>query len=401
MASPTVTTSRPSCRASWARLRTASARRPRRSRSSRRARSGTGPRPGPPTRRIRTSTPVTPPEFTDYGAIAGMPDWGFNSERASLDHIRSYAESSLHAYERFQGAEQAGSQAFQHAQSRAVGEDLLGFAHTLREGAEFIEGSAAQMRSEYPDVADRTVDQADIDAANAYVDRVRTTGYTAGEIAQLHLLGLSDDAIDRLKVDQTIYDPGDATPGALDAAFDNLAARDARHRRAGRGLRGRRVDVRRTLEHTARRRFRRRRAHRPRRADGPFHGRVDERGSRPAGRDVGLRRRERRDRNPGRHRRAHLRGRRSVHRHGDRDRRVRLGHEEQGGLARTAQRPACRLLHGDAGAGTSPARGPLRRLGVQRPGRLDRRHTSGTSATRRSRPARRRRTPTPHPVPTR
>ena len=80
------------------------------------------------------------------------------------------------------------------------------------------------MRSEYPDVADRTVDQADIDTANAYVDRVRTTGYTAGEIAQLHTLGLSDDAIARLKVDQTIYDPGDATPGALDAAFDDLAA---------------------------------------------------------------------------------------------------------------------------------------------------------------------------------
>ena len=54
---------------------------------------------------------VTPPDFTDYGAIAGMPDWGFNSERANLDHIRSYAESSLHAYERFQGAEQAGSHA--------------------------------------------------------------------------------------------------------------------------------------------------------------------------------------------------------------------------------------------------------------------------------------------------
>ena len=93
---------------------------------------------------------VTPPEFTDYGAIAGMPDWGFNSERASLDHIRAYAESSLHAYERFQGAEQAGSMTFQHAQSRAMGEDLLGFAHTLRTGAKFIEGSAAQMRSEYP-----------------------------------------------------------------------------------------------------------------------------------------------------------------------------------------------------------------------------------------------------------
>ncbi len=152
-----------------------------------------------------------------------MPDWGFNSARANLDHVRGYAESSLHAYERFQGAELAGGMSFQHAQSRAMGEDLLGFAQTLRTGAQFIEGTAAQVRSEYPDVADRTVDQADIDAANAYVDRVRTSGYTPGEVAQLHALGLSDDAIDRLKVDQTIYDPGDASPGALDEAFDALA----------------------------------------------------------------------------------------------------------------------------------------------------------------------------------
>ena len=166
---------------------------------------------------------VAPPAFTDYGAIAGMPDWGFNSARASLDHIRGYAESSLHAYERYQGAELAGGMSFQHAQSRAMGEDLLGFAQTLRAGAQFIEGTAAQVRSEFPDVADRTVDQVDIDAANAYVDRVRTSGYTPGEIAQLHALGLSDDAIDRLRVDQTIYDPGDATPGALDEAFDTLA----------------------------------------------------------------------------------------------------------------------------------------------------------------------------------
>ena len=234
---------------------------------------------------------ITPPEFTDYGAIAGMPDWGFNSERANLDHIRSYAESSLHAYERFQGAEQAGSLPFQHAQSRAVGEDLLGFAQTLRKGAKFIEGSAAQMRSEYPDVADRTVDQADIDTANAYVDRVRTT--------RLH--GRRDRATARARPlrrrDRPPEGrPDDLRPGRRHArrarcGIRQPRRRDAQHGGAGRGLRGRRLDVRGALEHAARRRFRRGGAHRRRRADGQFHGRVDERGSRPADRDVGLRRR--------------------------------------------------------------------------------------------------------------
>ena len=167
---------------------------------------------------------VTPPDFTDFGAIAGMPDWGFNDDRASLDHMRAYAESSLHAFERYQGATDAGSLAMRHAQARATGEDLLGFANTLRRNAGLIESAAAQMRSEFPDDADRTVTQSDLDTANAYVDRVRTSGYTAGEVTRLHDLGLTDDAIARLRIDQTIADPSDAAPGTIDGAFDALAA---------------------------------------------------------------------------------------------------------------------------------------------------------------------------------
>ena len=170
-------------------------------------------------------TQVTPPPFTDYDAIAGMPDWGFNAQRSSLDHIRAYAESSLHAYERYQGADQAGSAPHEHAQTRAMGEDLLGFAQTLRSGAAFVADAAGQMRAEFPDAADRTVTQADIDAAQAYVARLKATGYTAGERDQLHAIGLSDDAIARLKVDQTLYEPADADPGVLDEHFDTLATR--------------------------------------------------------------------------------------------------------------------------------------------------------------------------------
>ena len=168
---------------------------------------------------------VTPPAFTDYGAIAGMPDWGFNSERASLDHIRVLRRVEPARIRALPGRRAGGQHGLPARPVTCGRARTCSASHTrCAQGAEFIEGSAAQMRSEYPDVADRTVDQADIDAANAYVDRVRTSGYTAGEIAQLHALGLSDDAIARLKVDQTIYDPGDASPGALDAAFDTLAA---------------------------------------------------------------------------------------------------------------------------------------------------------------------------------
>ena len=240
------------------------------------------------------------------------------------------------------------------------------------------------MRSEYPDVADRTVDQADIDTANAYVDRVRTTGYTAGEIAQLHALGLSDDAIARLKVDQTIYDPGDVSPGALDSAFDTLAA-EMRNTAA-------------LAEDFA--------------ADAwTFAGRsntppvadFDEGAhSGPDGLTVKFKDTSTsedldplavtwdfgdgnsRDRNPGRHRRAHLRRRRPVHGHGDRDRRVRLGLEEQADLARAAQptspsHPSRRRRSRDRRRSRSTSTPRHRATRTARS-----RRTSGTSATPRS-----------------
>ena len=74
--------------------------------------------------------------------------------------------------------------------------------------------------------------------------------------------------------------------------------------------------------------------------------------------------------------------------------------KSQADLARTAQPAARRILHGDAAAGTGAARGRLRRRGIERPGRLDRRRTSGTSATPRLRPACRRRTRTRRRAPT-
>jgi PKD repeat protein/outer membrane protein assembly factor BamB len=166
---------------------------------------------------------VTPPPVTDYDSILGMSDWGYGAERNGLDRIRAYADSSLHAFERFQGAQATSDVTFQHVQTRAMGNDLLGYAATLRKGAAFLQGTAAQIRAEIPDAAERTVTQADLDTANVVLDRIRTSGYTAGEVSRMHAAGLDDVAIARLRVDQSLYDPSNVSPGALDERFDELA----------------------------------------------------------------------------------------------------------------------------------------------------------------------------------
>ena len=176
----------------------------------------------------------------------------------------------------------------EHMQAHAMGEHLLGFAQTLRSGATFVEATADRMRSEFPDPADRTVTQADIDVAHAYVARVRATGYTAGEIAQLHALGLNDDAIARAKVDQTLYRPGRRRPGRARRGVRHARRAHARRRDPGGGASRRRPGRSRAAA-TSTRRLRSPRAGTPA-ADGLDRGlprRHREPGRRPARRSPG------------------------------------------------------------------------------------------------------------------
>ena len=155
---------------------------------------------------------VTPPEFTDYGAITGMPDWGFNSERANLDHIRVLRRVQPARVRALPGR-RAGGQPGLPARPVACGRRGPARLRPARCARARSSSRAPPRRCAASIRTSRTAPSTRPTSTppNAYVDRVRTTGYTAGEIAQLHLLGLSDDAIGRLKVDQTIYDPGDAS----------------------------------------------------------------------------------------------------------------------------------------------------------------------------------------------
>lgn len=166
---------------------------------------------------------VGPPTFVDYSSILAWTDWGFGDGQDALDGVRAYSESSLTAFERYQGAQAANDPGWEHAQARAMGADLLGEAARLRRGAMFLHNTAAGMRATYPDPADRTVTQDDLNLVQGAIDRWRSTGFNAAETQSLQDVGLDTTAINWLLANLTIDDPGTATPEALDQSFDDTA----------------------------------------------------------------------------------------------------------------------------------------------------------------------------------
>ena len=166
---------------------------------------------------------VSPPDFVDADSILGYPSWGYDHDRDNLDAVRAYSASSLHAYERYQAADLDNSFGARHAQSAEIARDMIGYASSLRRGANFLNATAGRMRSEYPDAADRTFSQSELDKADALRDRLAATGFTADEVTRLKQLGAGDDAIARLRRDLTAADPSDAVSGALDGELDRLA----------------------------------------------------------------------------------------------------------------------------------------------------------------------------------
>jgi PKD repeat protein len=164
------------------------------------------------------------PDFTDYSSVPGVPADGYTPERIKIDRMRALAKSSLTAFERYQAAEAASSKNFVHAQSRTLSEHLLRYGHSLTQVAKSLDAAAARVRAQYPAAADRTMPQADIDNATAFIDRVRADGFLATEVDQLHLIDVGDAAITRLRQDISEWDPSDLSgPVVIDQTLETTA----------------------------------------------------------------------------------------------------------------------------------------------------------------------------------
>ena len=129
-----------------------------------------------------------------FSTVGDLGDPASTALAVSLDRQRAYARALLRAYERYQGAQVAANQAGQIRQADAIARfgDLLEIelgvsSQLLTDWATRIDGLSAYAGPVFDDAA------AKADLAAAYA-RVRTSGFTADELAQLATLGADTPA---------------------------------------------------------------------------------------------------------------------------------------------------------------------------------------------------------------
>ena len=167
-------------------------------------------------------TTVMTPTFsrlrTDSDAIS-------SALMAAFDLQTGYGETMLKAFERYQGALAAGEAAapYAHAQAAALGRNGLDQVSQMYDAVDALRAKAIELDT-LPQFAGPVVTAQRRDDLAAVYARVRTTGFTIDEIAQLTSLGLTSAEIEAVR-SQFTPDPSvlpvDTT---LQTMLRNLAA---------------------------------------------------------------------------------------------------------------------------------------------------------------------------------
>ena len=139
-----------------------------------------------------------------------------------------YGRAQLHAVERYQGAVADGQQAFVHAQALAIARHGSALVDSQREAVDLLRAYADEASAD-PVLAGATVpDQATLDGLKSLYERVKTSGFTAAELAGFSAAGYSADEVAQLRagfeVDLSVVEPGRPYPQALAAVADELEA---------------------------------------------------------------------------------------------------------------------------------------------------------------------------------
>ncbi len=132
-------------------------------------------------------TSIVQPEFSTTTAVETSVG---DAAVQAIDRVRAFGLAELNSYERYLGAVAANEERYVHAQASAVAK--LGREHIdeLRIAADALRAFAVELDSQ-PEFADPVVTQERRDQLAAIYARVRTEGFTADEITQLHDLGFS------------------------------------------------------------------------------------------------------------------------------------------------------------------------------------------------------------------
>ena len=126
-----------------------------------------------------------------FASIPALTPGSLDTATRSVDRQRGLEEAVLHGYERYQGAVAAADVAGQQRQLLAVADFAGQLAAELGVSAAGIRAWAGDAAAD-PDLAGSPLSTADAPALTALYVRIRDTGFTAAETAQLRALGYTD-----------------------------------------------------------------------------------------------------------------------------------------------------------------------------------------------------------------
>ena len=128
------------------------------------------------------------------------------------DRQAAYAEAVLRSYERFQGAQLAGDGVAAHAQIEAAAEYSTLLTESMADTADALRAIADRGAAAGGD-SNPVVDAAYLAEVAALQQRVRDTGFTESEVAEMTAAGVEPDEIARACDAVGAYDLSPVTPG--------------------------------------------------------------------------------------------------------------------------------------------------------------------------------------------
>jgi hypothetical protein len=142
----------------------------------------------------------------------------------SIERQRGYGRAELKAFERYQGAVNAGAAEFVHAQALATSDFGASLVQEMRQTALLMRAEATALAAD-PELAQPVIpNQATLDALNTIYTRIHQSGFTQDEIAQLQGEGFTEGEIAQLRAGFAAGDLTKLQVGvSLQTVMDNAA----------------------------------------------------------------------------------------------------------------------------------------------------------------------------------
>jgi hypothetical protein len=143
-------------------------------------------------------TTVQPPSFVSIPAL-DFP--GAHDLAQSLEAQKAYGRAELKAFERYEGALQDSATPYVHLQTAAIADYGETLVQDMRKSADLLQQEGDAFAADPVTSGPIVANQQELDDLNALAARVRDSGFTGDETAQLLADGFSNTDIDQLRTD--------------------------------------------------------------------------------------------------------------------------------------------------------------------------------------------------------